>query len=1047
MVQPESGPVCSFDTEFQKNICWEFLVAGSEQGIKAGQVGLRLITKTNKQTTVKEWSISATSIADGRWHIITLTIDAELGEATCYLDGNFDGYQTGLPLRVASCIWELGTDVWVGIRPPIDVDSFGRSDSEGSESKVHIMDVFLWGRCLTEDEIASLPAAMGSAEYSMIDLPDDNWQWADSPTRDSDPADIDLYDRDDVDWDGQYSSGRKRRSDRDGVMLDVDSFTRRLRKPRVDTQKEINQHMLSVEIAVKEALLARGESHFTGQEFPPNDRSLFMDPDNPPSKLQVVSEWMRPTDIVKEKHLGNHPCLFSGVANSSDVCQGRLGDCWFLSAVAVLTEVSRISEVIISPEYNQEGIYTVRFCIQGGLVPVVVDDWIPCESPGKPAFATSRKGNEMWVSLLEKAYAKLHGSYEALEGGLVQDALVDLTGGAGEEIDMRSAEAQIDLASGRLWSQLLRFKQEGFLLGAGSPSGSDVHISSSGIVQGHAYSILQVREVDGHNLVQIQNPWANEVEWNGPWSDPSLEWKHKLKHVPQANDGSFWMSWQDFQIHFRSTYVCRVYPPEIRYSIHGQWRGYSAGGCQDYDIWHQNPQYRLRASGPDVSLPIHGVSFSRTTVGFRNYQSSHDSMMFYIGMRILKTRGRRAAYNIYLHESIGGTDYVNSREISFSIHRDDEEQLFFFLSSTNDANKTPSPPLKSKEVSSWRSVSLSSGSFYGSGSGKNNFMDLSKSLDGHSKKVHPRKSDRDSSRDLSVPALIRTIRRLTKEKVQMASGVSSMLRNQVAERPSTKEEASILQAELDSRTRRLETEKNELQSVLEMELDRRSIDWSLKLEKYQIEQYRLRERARELAEQNVSLQREVSLFNEKEVDNRIKMSFSEKHLEDLSKRIEQVSEENQNLREKLSSEEMDIKQLQDDLTATVRGNDILKCEVQHALDALSYATPKLKYLELQVLKKDKNINQLTNGLQECMKELGVVKGILPKVFQERDFMWEEVKSYSEMNMLLKYEINMLKKKVDTLDEDILMKEGQITILKDWIGKPFDLLASPDSLLE
>ncbi|KAM3217858.1 hypothetical protein P3L10_027301 [Capsicum annuum] len=251
MVQPESGPVCLFGNEFQKNICWEFLVSVSEQGTEAGQVGLRLITKTDKQTTVKEWSISATSIADGR--------------------------------------------------------------------------------C-------------------------DGW--------DSDPADVDLYDRDDVDWDGQYSSGRKRRSDRDGVVLDVDSFTRRLRKPRVDTQKEINQHMLSVEIAVKEALLARGESYFTDQEFPPHDRSLFMDPDNPPSKLQVVSEWMRPTDIVKEKHLGNHPCLFSGVANSSDVCQGRLGDCWFLSAVAVLTEVSRISEVIITPVYNQEGIYTVCFCIQ-----------------------------------------------------------------------------------------------------------------------------------------------------------------------------------------------------------------------------------------------------------------------------------------------------------------------------------------------------------------------------------------------------------------------------------------------------------------------------------------------------------------------------------------------------------------------------------------------------------------------------------------------------------------------------------------------------------
>jgi hypothetical protein len=137
---------------------------------------------------------------------------------------------------------------------------------------------------------------------------------------------------------------------------------------------------------------------------------------------------------------------------------------------------------------------------------VVVDDWIPCEARGKPAFATSRKVNELWVSILEKAYAKLHGSYEALEGGVVQDALVDLTGGAGEEIDMTSAQSQLDLASGRLWSQLLRFKQEGFLLGAGSPSGSDAHVSSSGIVQGHAYALLQVStRIFLSSVVALQN--------------------------------------------------------------------------------------------------------------------------------------------------------------------------------------------------------------------------------------------------------------------------------------------------------------------------------------------------------------------------------------------------------------------------------------------------------------------------------------------------------------------------------------------------------------
>ncbi|PHT39666.1 hypothetical protein CQW23_18520 [Capsicum baccatum] len=307
------------------------------------------------------------------------------------------------------------------------------------------------------------------------------------------------------------------------------------------------------------------------------------------------------------------------------------------------------------------------------------------------------------------------------------------------------------------------------------------------------------------------------------------------------------------------------------------------------------------------------------------------------------------------------------------------------------------------------------------GSGKKNFTELSKSPHGHSKKVHPKKFGRNSSRYLSVPVFIQTIRILTKKK-----------------------------AELDSRIRRLETKKNELQSLLKKELDRRSSYWSLKLDKYKIKQHRLREWARELIEQNVSLQKEVSSFNKKEEDNRIKISFLEKHLEDLSKRIEKVSEENQNirkqltqlqaknrvaqdnkdyvqenyqekvkelksetlltavLREKLYSEEMDINKLQANLVATVRGNDILKYEVKNTLDALSYATPKFKYLELQVLKMDKNTNQLTNDLQECIKELGIVKAILPKVFQ---FMWEEVKSYSEMNILLNYEINILKRKV------------------------------------
>jgi hypothetical protein len=98
-----------------------------------------------------------------------------------------------------------------------------------------------------------------------------------------------------------------------------------------------------------------------------------------------------------------------------------------------------------------------------------MDDWIPCEGQGMPTFETSRKGNELWVSILENSHVKLHGSYEALEGGVVHDAFIDLTRGAGEKIDTFHESSQLDFVNGHLWFQLQIFKQEGFLLKASNP--------------------------------------------------------------------------------------------------------------------------------------------------------------------------------------------------------------------------------------------------------------------------------------------------------------------------------------------------------------------------------------------------------------------------------------------------------------------------------------------------------------------------------------------------------------------------------------------------
>jgi len=63
---------------------------------------------------------------------------------------------------------------------------------------------------------------------------------------------------------------------------------------------------------------------------------------------------------------------------------------------------------------------------------VIIDDRLPCLKDGNaqpyPMFARCQNQNLFWVSLIEKAYAKLHSRYFALQGGSTIEALHDLTG-------------------------------------------------------------------------------------------------------------------------------------------------------------------------------------------------------------------------------------------------------------------------------------------------------------------------------------------------------------------------------------------------------------------------------------------------------------------------------------------------------------------------------------------------------------------------------------------------------------------------------------------
>jgi len=383
------------------------------------------------------------------------------------------------------------------------------------------------------------------------------------------------------------------------------------------------------------------DSRFTDKDFPPEIQSINGTPgtycnkegQNDHAKYDRKDvHWFRATEL----NLNSKPKLFDGI-EPADIMQGSLGDCWLLAALAGIAEYPTFIKdkiFVAGPSgddrngVSEDGKYVLRLFDFHNVrfVNVEIDDWIPCrprkwyEKVASTLFTTPN-GNELYVLLLEKAFAKFYGGYNHLsrgnslvawmiltgcsegygwnfnsqEDGLSHRSVVDdadlgyfSSASAGDDEIDRDKLTNSDrkkscyfyiLPETKSQEEFFEYiktcvKRYAFLVAAGIDRVGEEYKRKDGLVEGHAFSVLDVAETklksgNSVRLIQIRNPWGNDMEWRGKYGDEDKRsWNNldeddlKSKNIKggpfggDTHDGVFWMEFSEFFKIFDKLEVC-----------------------------------------------------------------------------------------------------------------------------------------------------------------------------------------------------------------------------------------------------------------------------------------------------------------------------------------------------------------------------------------------------------------------------------------------------------------------------------------------------------
>ncbi|KRX07616.1 hypothetical protein PPERSA_11165 [Pseudocohnilembus persalinus] len=361
---------------------------------------------------------------------------------------------------------------------------------------------------------------------------------------------------------------------------------------------ELNQNFEHYKKAYK-ILMKSPKNSYRDPEFLANQTSLSFYQ----NRFEITCrfdqiQYARPEEFLQKSEYTLFP-KNNQLINPDNLKLGCLKNPYFISALSILAKHDQnlIRSIFLDDEIKEEGIYGIILCSNGNFQQTVIDDLLPIIN-NQPAFAKTQN-SELWISYLEKAYAKNFGTYQHIQQGLCGHLLHDLTG-APYEYKMRSLQDINEMQPSEIFSYIKQNLEKNYIVAVSREKNlrnKDVYdeeeeftkmiedkqkLKEELIDPQFSYLILDCqvvpdveREDNDLNdyILKVYNPFDDNQQtfgkWRGDWSENSEKWnqQNEFLHLKQdyKQKGISWISCWDFQQLFNQICVVKV-NPENKYS-------------------------------------------------------------------------------------------------------------------------------------------------------------------------------------------------------------------------------------------------------------------------------------------------------------------------------------------------------------------------------------------------------------------------------------------------------------------------------------------------